>query len=132
MFGRLFKSNLAMDDMQDVQEPNYQNKRAFPRRTSDSCISEVDGHNYPVEDWSMGGVRVFGDFRTYQMGQELPVTLKFKLRDQIVGVQHVGTIVRKTRDTIGLQFAPLTREIRARLQQVVDDFNANEFAESQF
>lgn len=131
MFGNILGRNTAMADLPEPEEITYQNKRADARRSADRCISEVDGQNYPVEDWSMGGLRVFGDFRTYNMGQELPVTLKFKLRDQIIAIQHIGKIVRKTTDTIGMQFVPLTKDIRTSLQQVVDDFNANEFAESQ-
>ncbi len=131
MFENILGRSAAMADLPEPEEITYQNKRAYARRTADRCISEVDGQNYPVQDWSMGGLRVFGDFRTYALGQQLPVTMKFKLRDQIVAIQHMGTIVRKTADTIGMQFAPLTKDIRTNLQQVVDDFNANEFAESQ-
>lgn len=131
MLGNILGRNTVMADLPEPEEITYQNKRAYDRRSADRCISEVDGQNYPVQDWSMGGLRVFGDFRTYQLGQELPVTLKFKLRDQIVAVKHAAKIVRKTADTIGLQFQPLTKDIRTRLQQVVDDLNANEFAESQ-
>ncbi|MGE4313031.1 MAG: PilZ domain-containing protein [Pseudobdellovibrionaceae bacterium] len=115
----------------EVQEPSYENKRAYARRTSDRCISEVEGQNFPVEDWSLGGMRLFGDFRTYTIGQEIPVTLKFKVRDQITKVQHAARVVRRSAENMGLQFVPLTQDVRTNLQQVIDDYNAREFANSQ-
>ena len=108
-----------------------QEQRIHTRRSCDRCISQVDGFNYPVEDWSMGGMRVFGDFRAHQMGQEVPVTMKFKLRDQILNIKHSGVIVRKAADNIGIAFRPMTQAVKAQLQQVVDDYNAREFANSQ-
>lgn len=126
-----FIRNLRLGEAVEVQEPSYENKRAHARRTSDRCISEMNGQNFPVEDWSLGGMRVFGDFRTYTIGQEIPVTLKFKVRDQITKVQHAARVVRRSAENMGLQFVPLTQDVRTNLQQVIDDYNAREFANSQ-
>lgn len=106
-------------------------RRSSPRRTSDQCIGMIAGKVHPVLDWSPGGVRMFADTRPLAIGQELPVTLKFHLQDEVVQVDHVAHIVRKGRDSVSMQFLPLTKEIRHTFQHVIDDFNAREFASSQ-
>ena len=113
---------------QDYSEQH--NQRATPRRKCDQCISEIDGQNHPVEDWSMGGVKVFGDFRTYTVGQEVPVTMKFKIQENILNIEHSAQIIRKLNDAVALQFTPLTREVRTNFQKVIDDYNIREFAGS--
>lgn len=112
------------------QYSEQQNQRSTPRRKCDQCISEINGQNHPVEDWSMGGVKVFGDFRTHQVGQALPITMKFKLQDNIIGITHSAQIVRKLKDGVALQFTPLTRQTRQGFQKVIDDYNTREFAGS--
>lgn len=114
----------------NLKTTEYENKRSTPRRKCDQCVSEVNGQNYPVEDWSMGGVKVFGDFRTYNEGQELPVVMKFKLRDDILSIPHAAQIVRKRNDGVALQFIPLTKDVRSNFQKVIDDYNTREFAGS--
>ena len=55
-------SNFKKFNDMNTEQSHYteqKNKRAQPRRRCDRCISEINGQNYPVEDWSMGGVRLF-------------------------------------------------------------------------
>lgn len=110
---------------------DFSSRRSYPRRTSDQCISMIDGKAHPVLDWSPGGVRLFADTRPLAIGQELPVVLKFHLQDEVVQVEHPAHIIRKGRDSVSLQFLPLTKDIRRTFQHVIDDFNAREFASSQ-
>ncbi len=108
----------------------YNNQRATPRRRRDQCVGEINGQNYPIKDWSMGGLRVFGNFKTSDIGQEVPIILKFKVQTQIVNIPHVAHIVRKVNDEIALQFAPLTRDVRRDFHKVIDNYNVLEFAGS--
>lgn len=112
------------------QDIEHNNKRQTPRRKCDQCIGEVNGQNFPVEDWSMGGVKIFGDFRTHKVGGEIPITMKFRLRDTILKIPHVAQIIRKTNDGVALQFQPLTKNARTNFQKVIDDYNIREFAGS--
>ncbi len=107
------------------------NQRATPRRACDQCVGEINGQNYPVENWGMGGAKIFGDFKTTEVGEEIPVTLKFKLHEQILRITHKGHVLRKTNDgIIAIQFLPLTRSVRTNFQRVIDDYNTREFAGS--
>ncbi|MAM33541.1 MAG: pilus assembly protein PilZ [Micavibrio sp.] len=126
-FIRNMRANAAMN----TQAQQVENKRVYPRRDNDRCISEIDGKRHPVEDWSFGGLRLIGDFRTYTVGQSLPITVKFKLQDQIMRIHHAATVVRRSGQNMALQFEPLTQDMRTNFQKVVDDFNAQEFASSQ-
>lgn len=109
----------------------FSSRRSHPRRTCDQVISFVDGKPHPVLDWSPGGVRVFADTRPIEIGSEMEVELKFHLREELVGMKHVAKVVRKTAESVSLQFQPLTGDIRKTFQHVIDDFNAREFAGSQ-
>lgn len=106
-------------------------RRRHVRRAADKCVGVVAGQTYPVENWCPAGVLLSGDERTFGIGQDLPVTLKFKLRGAMVDINHRGRVVRKAPGKFALEFAPLTEAIRRSFQQVVDDSVANEFANSQ-
>ena len=106
-------------------------RRAHPRRTCDQVVGFVNGRAHPVLDWSPGGVRVFADSRPVAIGDEIDVEMKFHLRDELVSLKHTGKVVRKTSESVSLQFLPVTNDIRRIFQHVIDDFNAREFAGSQ-
>lgn len=121
---------LGFADEDNTSEDNL-TRRAYPRRVTDKCIGIVNGQAMPVLDWSPGGLRVFGDARPYNLGQEIDVTLKFHMDNTLVDVQHKAQVVRKSAEVFAVQFAPLTSEIRKTFQHVIDSFNAEEFANSQ-
>ncbi len=106
-------------------------RRVFPRRAQDQCVSVIEGKTYPVENWSMGGVLVYGDGRLFPMDSTIDVTLKFRMRNNIVEVPHKARVVRKTYHNIALQFEPLTQNMRRNMQAVVDDYVTGQFADSQ-
>lgn len=106
-------------------------RRSHQRRQNDKCVGVVNGKTLPVLDWSPGGVRVFADARTVAVGDEVDVTLKFQVQDEMVNIQHRGQIVRKARDSFALQFLPLTADLRQTFNQIIDSFNAADFAASQ-
>lgn len=106
-------------------------RRRHDRRTGDKCVCVINGKTYPVVNWSLGGLLVYGDSRPFAVDNEINVTLRFKLRNDIIDIPHKGVVVRKARDKIAFEFMPLTRQIRKNLQSVIDDFVATRFADSQ-
>lgn len=107
------------------------NRRRHQRRQCDRCVSNVGGQTYPVIDWSQGGLQIVADSRQFSLNQEMDVTLKFKLLNDIVDVPHKARVVRKSRERVAFEFAPLTRQIRNAFQHVIEDYVTREFAESQ-
>lgn len=79
----------------------------------------------------MGGIKVTADGRMFNTHEEIDITMKFKLREDIVDVPHRARVVRRSQDSVSFEFLPLTAEIRRSFQQVVDDYMARRFAESQ-
>lgn len=115
---------------QDSETPAPTKRRA-ERRSNDACVSVINGKTYPVENWSMGGLLVFGDVKVFSLNNNIDLTLKFKLRDRVIEVPHKAKIIRKTYDRIALEFFPLTNKLNKALQSVIDDQVASQFAESQ-
>lgn len=105
-------------------------RRVFPRRASDRCVGIINGLMMPVLDWSQGGVRVMGDTRTIALGQEMDFTLKFKMKDQMIDVQHRGQVVRKSTDNFALKFMPMNLELKRTLQSIIDEATLNDIASS--
>ncbi len=109
----------------------FTSRRSHPRRSCDQCIGFINGKAHPILDWSPGGVKVFADPRPIGLGEEMDVEMKFHLRDRLIQVKHRAKVVRKMNESFSLQFEPLTGDIRKTFQNVIDDFNAREFASSQ-
>lgn len=127
----MFGNFLSGFKSEPAKTADTQTRRAHARRSCDKCVSLIDNKLYPVLDWSMGGVQITCDERVYAVGQELDVALKFQLRGDIIDIPHKGRVVRKNKSRIALEFLPLTKEIRDRFQNIVDDYIAREFADSQ-
>ncbi|HQX26617.1 MAG TPA: PilZ domain-containing protein [Alphaproteobacteria bacterium] len=105
-------------------------RRIFERRSADHCVSVIEGKTYPVENWSPGGVLIYGDSRPFGINDEIAVTLKFRLRNEVIDVPHKAKVIRKSYDKVAFKFAPLTQQIKKSFQAVVDDYLAAEFADS--
>lgn len=114
----------ASNDDQDT-------RRAFERHTSSSCIAIIDGVSYPIKDWSKGGLALVGDDRNFSVADLKEVTLRFKLADRVVDIQHKGYILRKGNNKFVLKFTPLTQNIERQFNHVVDDAVTQEFINSQ-
>lgn len=115
----------------NASNDDQDSRRVHERRKMDSCVGIIDGKAYPVQDWSKGGILLTGDDRNFTLNEAKTVTLKFKLADRVMDVLHSGKILRKSRDKFAIQFAPLTQEVERKFKQVVDDYVAQEFANSQ-
>lgn len=114
-------------------EPDYDvtHKRRHPRRETDKCVIEINGQPHPVMNWSIGGVLIQADSRSFGMDNEIDMTMKFKLRDKIIDVNHRGRVVRKTNDSVAFEFLPVSDQIKRNFQNVIDDHVAAQFADSQ-
>ncbi|MGH1375597.1 MAG: PilZ domain-containing protein [Alphaproteobacteria bacterium] len=126
MFGTAMTSH--SNNTAEIKTPR---KRQHGRRSDDRCVTIINGQMHPVENWSSGGMMVAGDERLFAIGQECIFTLKFKLRGQIIEIDHKASVVRKAPNKIALQFLPLTKTVKANFHKVVDDYVAQRFAESQ-
>ncbi|PCI55945.1 MAG: pilus assembly protein PilZ [Alphaproteobacteria bacterium] len=126
MFTKVIKSS-------DILKKNSsaQTKRRDARRADDRCVSIINGQMHPVENWSSGGMLITADERIFAIGQDCKFTLKFKLRDKMMEIDHNAKVIRKSPNKIALQYLPLTKDAQSSFQKVVDDYVSQRFAESQ-
>ena len=106
-------------------------RRTYERREQDQCIAIIDGVGFPVQNWSKGGLLLSGDDRTFGIDDIKNIIMRFKLTDRVVDVQHKAQVIRKGRDKFVLQFQPLTQNVENQFNNIVDDYVAQEFANSQ-
>ncbi len=126
MFGKVISS-----PMHDDRTLNEHRRRQNARRNDDRCVTIINGQMYPVENWSSGGMLITADERLFAKEQDCIFTLKFKLRGEIIEIDHKATVARKSPNKVALQFLPLTKDVQSGFQKVVDDYVAQRFAESQ-
>jgi hypothetical protein len=126
MFGNLFAS-LKADNNNEPE--NVQ--RQYTRREQDHCIAMIEGKAFPVQNWSMGGTLIHADERVFGVSDEVGVTMKFKVGDDVRDVTQLARVIRKSRGKIALQFAPLSGKSRTDFQHVLNDCISSQFADSQ-
>lgn len=126
MFGKYVSSV----EREETAALSYKNRQS-PRRSDDSCVGIINGQMHPIDNWSSGGMYITADERLFSINQECVFTLKFKLRDKIMEVDHKAKVIRKMPGKVALQFLDLTRDIQSSFQKVVDDYVSRRFAESQ-
>lgn len=105
--------------------------RQHSRRSGDKCVSLIDGKMYPIENWSAGGMLINADERLFAIDQDCTITLKFKLREEMLDVTHKGKVIRKNDGKVAINFAPPSKKVSDSFQQVVDDFVSRNFIDSQ-
>jgi hypothetical protein len=130
MKSNMFKRHVSMLDREESAASSHVN-RQNPRRSDDRCVVVVNGQMHPVENWSNGGMLIIADERLFSIGQECVFTLKFKLRDDIMEVDHKATVLRKAPGKIALKFEELPQPVQTNFQRVVDDYVSQRFVESQ-
>lgn len=113
------------------QNDQVASKRRHPRRETDKCVIMINGKMYPVINWSIGGVLVETDSRPFGVDNEIDLVLKFKLREKMVDIPHKARVVRKSKNTVAFEFLPINAQIKTNFQNVIDDFVAGQFADSQ-
>ncbi len=126
MFNKFIGSLIGDSDKTPVKS-----KREHARRAGDQCVSIVNGKMYPIENWSTGGLLIAGDERMFGVNEEHDVIVKFKLRDEVLDINHKAKIIRKGNGKVAMQFAPLSAAVTSGFQKVMDDVLAQNFSESQ-
>lgn len=126
MFGQIL-SLVKKDDLDNSHKAN----RAHPRRAGDCCVAMINDKMYPLENWSVGGLLAVVDDRKFSLNQECKVKLRFKLRDEMIDIEHRGKVIRKGDNKIALTFPPMPKKNETLIQKIIDDFVAQRFAESQ-
>ena len=94
-------------------------RRRFPRREQDVCMVNVDGHPYPVVDWSQCGVLFEADTRPFSEGQTVNMILRFKTDRGIEDIKVTGEIVRKNTRAVATQFTNLPETTYQSFEQVI-------------
>jgi hypothetical protein len=79
----------------------------------------------------MGGTLIHADERVFGVSDEVGVTMKFKVGDDVRDVTQLARVIRKSRGKIALQFAPLSGKSRTDFQHVLNDCISSQFADSQ-
>jgi hypothetical protein len=123
--------NLISSLKSNASNDPHTSRRSHPRRAIDRCVAVIHGRTFPVQNWSLGGILLTADERLFGQDQEIEITIKFKLRNNIMDVTHKGTVVRKHNGKVAIKFTALNQTISRKFQQVIDDHVAQEFAHSQ-
>lgn len=128
MFDRIIQS-LSRSSNDNIT--SAQTRRRFPRRVSDTCVSEIAGKTFPIRDWSQCGVLIEMDSRAYHTGQKIPVTLKFKLGHAIEDIEVTAEIIRKTQNLVAFNFVNMDASAKAHFSKILDEAIAQDFINSQ-
>lgn len=130
MFQRLF-SSLQEQASNDAIFSAAHSRRRDPRRETDRCVVDIEGKLFPVENWSYGGALLSADERMFNEGENINFTLKFKLTDAVIALEHCGYVLRKQPGKTVIKFDKPDPSVLRSFQQVIDDTAAREFANSQ-
>jgi len=103
----------------NANDNSNQQRRRFPRRDQDVCMVNVDGHPYPVVDWSQCGVLFEGDTRLFEAGQKISMILRFKINNAIEDVKIVGEVVRKNSKLIATTFNEVPETVHKSFDKVI-------------
>lgn len=98
-------------------------RRRYPRRAHDVCMVNVDGHPYPVVDWSQCGVLFEGDTRSFAEGQTVNMILRFKVTNGIEDIKITGTIVRKNTRSVATTFTNTPKTTLDSFEHVIERSN---------
>ena len=84
----------------------------------------VDGLTYDMLDWSMGGVSFKTPANAPHPGEEVKLTLRFRLADETVGIWVDGRVIRSDEDTTAVEFDELTSYASRKFARVIDGLQA--------
>lgn len=106
-------------------------RRRFQRYEGKKCEIDVNGKTYPVENWSEGGILFANNDRIFGDGLEIQMSMKFKVCNAVLNLDHKGRVIWKGYNKTALEFAPSTKQTHQIFQQIIDDYVTSEFADSQ-
>jgi len=93
-------------------------------RLSLPIVATIDGVDYQVDNWSVGGLRVQGYFKPVEIGQVIPVSLRFAFEgfdmnfDTSLTVKHLDP----SAGTFGAAFDEITPQRQSVLRYVIDAY----------
>jgi hypothetical protein len=83
-----------------------------------------DGLTYDMLDWSMAGVSFKTPANPPQAGEEVKLTLRFRLADETVGIWVDGRVIRSDDETTAVEFDDLTSYASRKFARVIDGLQA--------
>lgn len=104
-------------------ENTFAQKRRFPRRSHDVCMVNVDGHPFPVIDWSQCGILFEADSRSFTEGQAVNMILRFKLAHEVEDVKVTGKIVRKNSRYVATTFDDIPETTMKSFSKIIDSYS---------
>jgi len=114
-----------------ISNDDQDTRRSHQRHDGMRCVAIIDGVTYPIKNWSKGGIMIMGDDRTFGVYDAKDFTLRFKMNNDVIDIEHKGHILRKGRENFILQFAPITQNLDRQFNSILNDFAAQEFMQSQ-
>lgn len=126
MFERLL-SGLNSKTANDMSEQ----RRRFQRYEGEKCEIDINGKTYQVENWSEGGVLFTDKGRIFEVGLEIQMSIKFKIRNTILSFDHKGQVIWKNCNKTVVEFVSSTKQTQQSFQQIIDDHVVSEFSDSQ-
>lgn len=115
------QENTMIDRLKRWIGANPDSQRAHDRRTDDICICNINGRDYPVKNWSFGGMYLDTDGRLFCTQQNVYFTLKFRIGHRILNISHRAVIVRKNEYGLALQFDAPDQDILAGFEEVLQN-----------
>ena len=130
-----FKKLMPLISKTAVKKDQDTERRSSDRRDQDSCVGVIHGKSYKVENWSLGGMLLSrkesqNETPDFDLNENIELTLKFKLGEALMNVDHKGSVVRKNDQKVAVHFSPLTKAIRKKFQHVIDDYVTREFSDT--
>lgn len=106
-------------------------RRRFQRYEGRKCEIDINGKTYPVENWSEGGILFANNDRIFNAGLEIQMTVRFKVRDAVLSLDHKGRVIWKGYNKTAVEFTSSSKQTHQSFQQIIDDRVASEFVDSQ-
>tara|TARA_R110001592_G_scaffold31482_1_gene110933 strand:+ start:9335 stop:9739 length:405 start_codon:yes stop_codon:yes gene_type:complete len=106
-------------------------RRRFQRYEGKKCEIDINGKTYPVENWSEGGILFTNNDRIFVVGLEIQMSIKFKVRNTVLNLDHKGRVIWKGYNKTAVELASSTKQTHQSFQQIIDDHVASEFVHSQ-
>jgi hypothetical protein len=108
------KGNTSNDNHTTIQT-----RRQYPRRAHDVVMVNVDGHPYPVLDWSQCGVLFEGDSRFFAEDLNVNMILRFKVGNHIEDVKVSGKVVRTNNHTVAVTYSEAPEDIVETFNDII-------------
>ena len=115
---------------QNTSDFNREDGRKHSRLTDEFASILINGHEYPIQDWSRGGLYFKGIANDLSVGDHLNFTLRFELPHQTVTMAHSGRILRRHIDGFALEFDGHTAQSRQNIARIMDGVLSRSFADS--